>query len=445
MYSILETIQKNNLIKAGDIIGVAVSGGSDSMCLLDFLNANKKKLEIDIVAIHLDHGIRETSARDANFVSSFCKDKGIRLMKTRVDVPKYAKEKSMNLEQAARECRYNYFEAILNKGIVDKIALAHHMSDQAETILLHIFRGSGLGGATGMDYIRGNYIRPMLNTDKFEIMSYLHENFIEFVTDETNMDSSYNRNYLRNEIMPMIKNRFPNAERAICAFGKNCKEDSDFIHAQINMDLVLQEGNSIKIPLNYFVYENSIINRIIFKSLERIGINADIERKHIELIKELATMGMNGAKIDLPNQLVASKEYEYLTLTIKTINVTQTDKRPFKAGKFMFENFGLISVKKTTNLDLEQCNHLIDTKKLPKGCVWRYREEGDMFEKFGGGRKKLKSYLIDQKVPSRLRDSIPVLAYENEILLIAGIEISNKVKIDETTKTAYAIDIHKLN
>ena len=443
MYSILETIEKNKLINPGEIIGVAVSGGSDSMCLLDFLNENKQKLEIDIVAIHLDHSIRPTSQEDAAFVANFCKEKGIRLMKTRVDVPKYAKEKSINLELAARECRYNYFDAIINKGIVDKIALAHHMSDQAETILLHILRGSGLSGATGMSYVRGNYIRPMLNTDKFEIMSYINEHFIEYVTDETNIDNSYNRNFLRNEIMPLIKQKFPNAERTICAFGKNCKEDSDFIHSQINMDLVIQEGGSIKIPLNYFVYDNSIINRIIFKCLGRIGVNSDFERKHIELIKDLAIMGLNGSKLDLPNQVVATKEYEYITLSIRAINASASEK-PFKAGKFKFDNFGIVSVKKTTNLNIEQCKHLIDAKKVPKGSVWRYRKDGDVFEKFGGGKKKLKSYLIDQKIPARLRDHIPVLAFENEILLIAGLEISNKVKIDETTKTAYAIDIYKI-
>ena len=443
MYSIIETIEKNKLINAGEIIGVAVSGGSDSMCLLDFLNEHKQKFEIDIVAIHLDHGIRPTSQEDAIFVANFCKEKGIRLMKTRVDVPKYAKEKSINLEQAARECRYNYFEAILNKGIVDKIALAHHMSDQAETILMHILRGSGLNGATGMNYVRGNYIRPMLNTEKFEILSYINEHYIEYVTDETNIDSSYSRNYIRNEIMPLIRDKFPNAERAICAFGKNCKEDSDFIHSQISMDLIIQESNSIKIPLNYFVYENSIINRVIFKCLERIGVRSDFERKHIELIKELANMGLNGSKIDLPNQVIASKEYEYLTLSIKVINASVGEK-PFKAGRFMFNNFGMVSVKKTTNFDITQCKHIIDAKKLPKGCVWRYRKDGDIFEKFGGGKKKLKSYLIDQKIPSRLRDSIPVLAHGNEVLVIADLEISNKVKIDENTKIAYAIDIHKI-
>ena len=225
--------------------------------------------------------------------------------------------------------------------------------------------------------------------------------------------------------------------------SKNCKEDSDFIHSQINMDLVIQEGGAIKIPLNYFVYDNSIINRIIFKCLERIGINSDFERKHIELIKDLAVMGMNGSKIDLPNQVVATKEYEYITLSIRAINAS-TSEKPFKAGKFKFDNFGIVSVKKTTNLNIEQYKHLIDAKKVPKGSVWRYRKDGDVFEKFGGGKKKLKSYLIDQKIPARLRDHIPVLAFENEILLIAGLEISNKVKIDETTKTAYAIDIYKI-
>lgn len=440
MESIRKTIIENNLISEGDRIGVALSGGSDSMALLHYLNSIKKELDFEIIAIHLDHSIREKSYEDTEFVEQYCSENNIRLMKTRVDVPSIAKEKGESLEQAARDARYKFFDAILAKDIVDKIALAHHASDQAETILMHILRGSGLSGAKGMEVRRGNYIRPMLNTEKSEIMSYINANYIEYVTDETNEDSNYNRNFLRNKVFPLLKQRYPNSINSLCAFGKSCKEDSEFISGQITMDAVLKEKTSVKIPLSYFLYENSIINRIIFKSLEMIGITTDIERKHIELIKDLAANAENGSRIDLPNYLTAHKEYEYITLLSKQTTINGGEK-PLRCGKFYFPNYATMTVSKGTELDHVRCAHLFDCKKVPKDAVWRFRQEGDVFEKFGGGTKKLKTYLIDKKVPQRLRNNIPVLASGNNILVILGYEISNSIRVDEKTKQTYRIDL----
>lgn len=440
MESVRKTILENNLISSGDRIGIAVSGGSDSMALLHYLNSIRKELDFEIVAIHVDHSIREKSYEDADFVEQYCNDNQIRLMKTRIDVPKLAKEKGESLEQAARDARYSFFDAILSKDIVDKVALAHHSSDQAETILMHILRGSGLSGAKGMEIKRGNFIRPMLNTDKNEIMSYINSNYIEYVTDETNADSNYNRNFLRNKVFPLLKERYPNAINSLCLFGKSCKEDSEFISGQIVMDAVLKEKNSVKIPLSYFLYENSISNRIIFKAFEMIGVTNDIERRHIELIKDLAANAENGSKIDLPNYVTAHKEYEYVTLLSKQVTISGGEK-PLRVGKYYFPEYGTILVQKGNEHNHSRCTHLFDCKKVPKDAVWRFRQDGDVFEKFGGGTKKLKTYLIDKKIPQRLRNNIPVLASGNNILLILGYEISDSIKVDEKTKQTYRIDL----
>lgn len=439
MQSILNTIKNDKLIQRGDVIGVALSGGSDSMALLHYLNSIKDNLGISLVALHVDHSIRVNSANDADFVTKYCKNNGIRLFKTKIDVPSHAKQKSIGLEQSARECRYDFFGAALDKGIVDKIALAHHSLDQAETILMHILRGSGLSGAVGMTTKRGKFIRPMLNTTKQEILAYLNQNSIEYVTDETNLDSDYNRNFIRNEVFPLLKQRYPHLEQSLVGFGKNCKEDLEYIHSQIPLDGLIKEDHSIKIPLSYFINQPSIINRIIFTALEEINITTDIERKHVEMIKELAS-AENGNRIDLPNQLIASKEYEYITLSTRYTKMDRKEK-VFKAGKFEFPDFGLITIKKTTDFNHTHANHLIDANKLPKGCTWRYRKDGDVFAKFGSGKKKLKSYFIDKKVPSRLRDNIPLLACGDEILVVLGMEISELVKIDKNTKNAYSITI----
>ncbi len=437
-----EFIKNNNLLKSGEVIGVGCSGGSDSLALLHYLANNQEKFDIEVVAIHVDHEIRENSCLDADFVKEKAKELGVRFYKFRVDAPKIAKEKGISLETAAREARYGVFQTLLRKGIVDKIALAHHISDQAETILMHLFRGSGVGGAKGMAPISERvYIRPFLNQTKDDILQYLAENHLDYCEDETNDDVSYNRNFVRNEIMKKIKTRWPNAEQAIVNFAKTVKEDDDYINKQIDADAIITEGKVVKIPTSYFLYDRAIVSRIIFKAVKSIGINQDIERKHIEAITELALNYENGKKLYLPFEAIAIKEYDYVTIYNRHKEEIKFNQE-LKCGEFDVPNFGKLIIRRVKNFEISEGQLLIDYRKVPKGSVWRFRQDGDVFTKFGGGTKKLKSYLIDKKIPTRLRDYIPVLAFENEIYAIAGIEISEKVKV-ENVPTAYIVEVKK--
>ena len=188
MENIKRLIIENNLIKEGEVIGVGVSGGKDSMALLHYLNNLSRELDFEVVAITIDHGIRENGASDALFVMDYCRKNRIRAYKFRIDSYAISKEKSISLESAAREGRFGVFETMLNKNIVDKIALAHHLSDQAETVLMHLLRGSGITGLKGMSLVRdGVYIRPMLETNEKAIWQYICENDIPIVEDETNV------------------------------------------------------------------------------------------------------------------------------------------------------------------------------------------------------------------------------------------------------------------
>lgn len=441
MDSVLVDIKRFGLIKPKERVAVACSGGKDSMALLHFLWNNREELECDVVAVNVDHSIRETSANDSNFVTNYCNKMGIKLYSFKVNAVKFAEDKKMTLEQGARECRYKVFKSLVNKGIVDKIALAHHLQDQAETILLNIFRGTGIAGASGMDYQRDKiFIRPMLNVTRPQIYAYIEMNNIPYVEDETNQDNDYNRNYIRNKIMPLIRNRWPVADVAISNFGKNCRQDEEYIQSCISDDAIMVEDGLARIYSNYFVYPDAYVFRLILRACKAIGTTTNIERKHLRIIKDMAVEAENGAKISLPNGLSVIKEYNFITITNRNVKASNKS-YPFVKGKLDINNFGLIETFVIKKFNVGEYSHIIDAMKLPKDAEWRFRKDGDVFEKFGGGTKSLSDYLIDKKVPIRLRNTIPVLASGNEILIVAGIEISEKVKVDKTTKTGYGINV----
>ncbi len=439
MQNILKFIKENKLIKKGQIVGVGVSGGSDSMALVHYLAGLQEDLDFEVVAIHIDHSIREESREEADFVLRRCKEMGIRAYKFKIDAPKIARERNISIETAARDGRYEVFESLIKRDVIDVIALAHHQSDQVETILMHIFRGSGVAGARGMEAIRDKkYIRPMLTTTKKEIIDYVNYNGIDYVDDMSNFDQTYNRNFIRGKLLPEILSRWPGAEQAIVNFGKAVSEDDNYINSQIHDDAVIYEGKKAMIPVSYLLYQDAISSRIIIKVLKNIGLVKDFEKVHIDMIKSLA-LGENGNKISLPYDLIAIKEYDYVTLLNATKEIIKFD-ADFKCGEIEVPKFGKLVVKRVKEFPAEHGVLYIDYRKVPKTAKWRFRQDGDVFTKFGGGTKKLASYLVDRKVPQRLRNFLPVLADGNDILVIAGIEISEKVKMTGEP-TAYKIEI----
>ena len=443
MDKVLEDIKKYLLIESGDRVAVACSGGQDSMALLHYLWNNKEKIGCEVMAVNVDHSIRAVSAQDSEFVVNFCKKNGIKIYNFKVNAKKFAEDKKLTLEQGARECRYRVFRNLIAKGLADKIALAHHTQDQAETILLNIFRGTGIAGASGMDYKRDDlYIRPFLNVSKSEIKAYITLNDIPYVEDESNQDNEFNRNYIRNQIMPLIRNRWPNADVSISSFGKNCHQDEEYIQSNIVKEAVLCEDGIARVYTSYFVYHDAYVFRLILRALKCIGVSSNIERKHLKLIKSMAIEAENGTKISLPNGLTVIKEYNFITFTNRQIKASAKE-YPFTKGKLDISNFGLIDTTLTRKLEIGEYSHIVDVTKIPKDAKWRFRKDGDVFEKFGGGTTSLSDYLIDKKVPIRLRNTTPVLAVGSEVLIIAGVEISRKVKIDDNTKLAYGINVVK--
>ena len=444
MEQVLDYIKKNNMIKSGEIIGVACSGGRDSICLLHYLNSIKDELDCEVVAVNVDHGIRPTSSIDTEFVMQFCKENKIRAYKFKGEALKVAKEEKLTIEQAARKVRYGVFETLIKKGLVDKIALAHHLNDQAETVLLNILRGAGLGGARGMEPIRDEiYIRPFLETPREDVMAYLDENGLDYVEDETNQDNTYTRNYIRNVVMPTLRKHFKSVDKSIVNFAKICATDDNYINSQIDMGTIIESKDIVKVPLTYFYQDEAIVNRILMRVLGKFA-KQDIESKHIRMVREFAIEANNGNVINLPFNIKVCKEYDYLTIgNFKKKDIS--GEYAFRSGKLKIEGYGTIrstSSKVYTEPKIHQ--HIIDADRLPTGAVWRFRRDGDTFSPLGlGGSKKLNDYFIDKKIPQRMRDSIPVLADGNKILIVADIEIADELKVTDETRHLYKINYER--
>ncbi|MBQ9714782.1 MAG: tRNA lysidine(34) synthetase TilS [Clostridia bacterium] len=416
----------------GKKVAVAVSGGVDSVVLLDNLAKNAQKDEIELCVINVDHNIRAESASDSLFVKNLAKKYGLEFFGFSVNALEYAKQHKLSEETAARILRYKVFDEFKD---ADYIALAHHMSDQAETILMHILRGSGAKGAVGMKQMSGRYVRPLLDVSKEEILQYASENNIEYVVDQTNFDNDKTRNYLRNEIFPLLKKVNSRVTENICRFGKNISGDQqvlDDLADEQNLDF---GDGFVQLPDSVADEGFGVFLRCVFKAMAYLGIHTDIESKHVNDVFALYDK-QSGCKIDLPYNLRAYRDYEGVTIMHwmekeKLVHHVDFALEPTMFGDKMIE---------ITNA-LPEDGLYFDGDKLPEGCVLRHRQNGDVFTKFGGGTKKLKEFLIDKKIPARERDDLVLVAKDNEVFIVCGVEISDKIKVDKNSQNIFGIAV----
>lgn len=422
-------IDITNLVKPNQTIAVALSGGSDSMALLHYMQSATKKFPFNVVAINVEHGIRgQESKLDTAFVKDFCDKNNIPILTYEVESIKYAEQQKLSLEQSARILRYNCFFDAINKGFCDKVATAHHADDNAESVLLNLFRGTSTKGVAGIkEQYLDKIIRPFLSVDKREIESYVKENKIPFVTDKTNFCDDYTRNFLRLNVIPKIKEVFPEATKSILRFSTLSREEDEFLD-DIAKNKIITEKSSIKIPLTL---HKVVLSRAVIIALKELGLEKDYEKVHVDSVLSLTQME-NGSKINLPKDIIAIKEYDNVVLYKQ--NPSPTSTIPFSTGRTLFGEREIVIEKVCLPVDLKDGLYA-DLDKIPKSAVIRTKKEGDLFTKFGGGTKSLGDYLTDKKIPLRLRESIPLLADGNKILCVFGIAVSDQIKVDQKTNT----------
>ena len=300
-----------NLIQDGDKIVLGVSGGPDSMCMLDMMRELKeeKNINFEIYVAHVNHMIREEAIDDEKYVQNYCLKHNIEFFVKRVDVQKIANDKKIGTEEAGRKVRYDFFEEVLQKTGSNKIAIAHNKNDKIETIIMHLLRGSGLSGLKGIEPIRDNkYIRPLIECERQEIEQYCKNRKLQPRIDKTNFENEYTRNKIRNIVIPYIKKEFnPNIIQTLSRLSEVATDESNYIDLQTqriyNKLLIEKTDKQIILKLKEFNQQEKVIQkRLVLKTIKELNGSTDrIEKIHIEDIIKLCANNI-GNKYLTPNK-----------------------------------------------------------------------------------------------------------------------------------------------
>ena len=420
-------------------ICVAVSGGKDSMALLHYLFTHADEHSITLSALNCEHGLRgEESERESAFVEAYCGGNCIplRLFKAEKGV--------LNSENKARIWRWNCYNSVIAEGQADLIATAHHLGDNAETVLFNLARGSALSGMTGItDLPALHLIRPLIGCSREEIDGYIEENNLPYVTDASNFTDDYTRNKIRHNVLPALEQAVPGAMKNIFRFSRLAGEDEEYFAKLVREIIVYREtyGYLIKPCRERVIFRRAAL-KIIADSYQR----KDYTAEHLNRLFELQS-AENGKKFEFLG-LVAVKEGGGVAVADGSELVYETEGMPFweslncdqinkYAGRVAcaeYAEYAQDALDSLKGLSLPLKTLKFDLDKIPQNAVIRFKKTGDRFTKFGGGSKSLGDYLTDKKVPQSLRGKLPLVCVDNEVLIVGGVEISDKIKVTEATR-----------
>jgi len=470
-----KTIKRFKMIEPGDVVIAAVSGGPDSVCLLDTLDRIKDELDFTLEVAHLDHGIRgENSRRDAQFVKELAKLRGLKLYKKTATVPQLARKMKMSIEEAAREARYEFFERLLknrggsesaslrspirdvSKGAVGsrgnkskvKIALGHTATDQAETVLMRLLRGSGPRGLAAIPPVRGPYIRPLIQIERKEVVAYLNQRGLRWMEDETNVHPGHLRNRLRNELIPTLEKDFnPRLIESLCNTADACRSVEDYLESEAQKIVkahAVKKGKGFYLLRKAFTESHLAVATVAFELLWRMArgnldkLGFEHRAKIVDTIRE----GQSGM-FYLPDGWIAAVDSGGITISPKIPIKLAEYRMPLKIpGETIIDSIGMRITaeilsrgpeERWKNADPEEA--FLDFDAIAPPIEVRSPRPGDRMKPIGGsGTRKLQDIFTDLKVPRWGRSAIPVITSAGEIAWVAPLKVSHTFRI--TRKTA---------
>ena len=452
--------EKYQMLTSEDRVIVGVSGGADSVCLLLVLLEMQRDIGFDIVAVHVNHGLRGVEAHaDEVFVKQFCEERGVPLEIYHVDVRAVAKKRKQSAEEAGREVRRECFERTRMKYNGTKIALAHHQNDNAETFLFRLTRGTGLKGLGGMAPVKDIYIRPLLCIDRGEIEAYLSEQSISYCIDASNESDEYARNRLRNHVIPFLQEEMNKKTiQHMSDTMEQMRQVQEYLEAQADSYMeacvretergyVIQEKTYRDVPE---VLQAVLLKQIMCNVCQR---EKDIESIHVTQLKELFEK-QTGRKIDLPYQMEARRVYDGVEIYVKQDGQdTGAEEIVFdlkqSATTFQWQNQNIscriLNKMQIVGETLEKSHtKRFDCDIIKHGISFRTRRPGDYITIHPDGRtQKLKSYFINEKVPKEERDKVLLVADGSHILWIVGYRVNCTYQMNENTNRVLEIRVDK--
>ena len=445
----LAFIEENHMLEECETVILGVSGGADSVCLLLVMEEICKQKNIAIKVVHIEHGIRgKESIKDAKFVEKLCKEKEIPFFLYSYDVPDVARESGESVEEAGRRLRYEAFEKTAAQFPKAKIAVAHNENDDAETVLFHMARGTGLLGLIGIAPVRGNIIRPLLAVSRKEIEAYLEARGQDYCTDSTNALTIYARNRIRHEVLPALEQVNEKAVSHIAKMSYRLSEVADYIKeetkricAECAEEYEMRDAFLVK-KQELYHYPVFLRKEVLYTLYTKLaGSCKNIGEEHIMQLLELFDR-QTGKQIDLPYHCQAFRVYEGIRLqkgSKKELNGKRKGQIESLASEFTFR----IIDRNSQNLEIPKNKYTkwFDYDRISVKLQIRFRQEGDYFLLDESGRKKkLKDYFIDEKIPREDRDEIPLLADGKHVLWIVGYRISAYYKV--TGNTTRILEVH---
>ncbi len=450
---------KTNIIQPYDSILVGLSGGADSVCLLHVLVSLREKYSLQIYAVHINHMIRGAAAdADEEFSKNLCEKLNVPYKSYVINVPKLAKEWHMTLEEAARKVRYDIYDKEGERVSANKKAVAHHMNDQAETILFRMSRGTGIRGMLGIAAQRGDIIRPLLCVTRNEILEYLSDIGAGYVNDETNDSVCYDRNRIRHNVIPELIRINDGAVRHIADTAEKLEDIYDWLDETVigcMKDVsVNDEKNRVAIRSDILGSCHKAVAQEIIRRMINIltGSLKDVTSEHISNVYSLTGLE-TGKSIALPYGLVSHREYDYIVIEKKErllygdivaqdvihdkqyvfYDIYLPDKgRLCECVRISFDIRSYDSL--TGDIPKNDCTKWFDYDKIKDKISIRRAESSDYYRIGDSGKKKLSRYMIDKKIPRSCRDRLLVMASGNEVLWIVGGHMSASAYVSETTK-----------
>lgn len=441
------------MLHCGDRVVVGVSGGADSVCLLFVLLALRQKMELSLAVVHINHGIRKEAGEDAHYVEELCAEWELPFFLVEKDVRKEAELLKCSEEEAGRRVRYEAFRQAAETFHADKIAVAHNSNDRSETMLFHLFRGSGIKGLGSIRPMRDEIIRPILCLERWEIEEYLRQKGILYCMDATNAGDDYTRNRIRHHILPYVEKEIAQGcVSHITRAAELLAETEDYLEEQtfvaIRKCVICGDGSGTDKQYHILVSEllkchPLLQKRILLTLVKDLSPQAkDISYMHIqELLMLFVKQGSRS--VCLPFHITGRREYDKVILERNTDAVqTERDATDSKSFRYtIFEN----SVEKNKEVPQNEYTKWFDCDKIKQSLEIRTRREGDyltLADKEGKLiHQSLKDFFINRKVPAGERDHIPVLAEGSHVVWLVGYRISEYYKISENTKRILQVQL----